>query len=33
MAAEGGHTSIVEYLVEEKAEIDVKDNGGVSIQI
>ena len=33
MAAQEGHLNVVEYLVEHKAEIDVKENAGVSIQI
>ena len=33
MAAEGGHVSIVEYLVDNGARMDVKENAGVSIQI
>jgi len=32
MAAEGGNLNVVEYLVEHKAEINVKENAGVSIQ-
>ena len=31
MAAEGGHVNIVEFLVDKKAEIDVKENFGVSV--
>ena len=33
MAAQGGHLNVVEYLVGSKAEMDVKENAGVSIQI
>ena len=33
MAAQGGHLNVVEYFVENDAEIDVKENTGVSIQI
>ena len=33
MAAQGGHLNIVEYLVGNKAEMDVKENAGVSIQV
>ena len=33
MAAEGGCMSIVEILANNGAEIDVKENNGVSIQI
>ena len=29
MAAEGGYMSIVEYLVEERADVKVTDNTGV----
>lgn len=32
MAAEGGNLNVVEYLVENEAEINVKENAGVSIQ-
>ena len=31
MAAEGGHLNIVEYLIDNGAEIDVKENVRVSI--
>ena len=33
MAAEGGHVSIVEFLIDCGAEIDVKDNTDVSISL
>ena len=33
MAAERGHWSVVEYLVDKGAKMDAKENTGVSIQI
>ena len=33
MAAEGGHKNIVDYLVNERADISMKDNDGVSQMI
>ena len=31
MAAEGGHLNVVEYLVEEGANVSMKDQLGVSV--
>ena len=33
VAAKGGYLNIVEYLIEQKADVNVKDHEGVSIII